>query len=355
MSHWSDFLSQRVDSSRQLCALTDLFTDQKPKMKVSSFINRLHLCTFDWQKMINKRKNVLFFDEFSLRKDDRCCQVKDETKNQSTFCSCVVPPSRIKRNSTIFDGYWHRVDAQRKISEWQLFSLYYIDLFNFIPAKHKAFDASIFNDNPMTKSLAEESIENNQRFFSQGNKTKRNTFSSFEHFYPKRKQWKDLFISTQWNRWKTIEEKRLSRSFKFGAAKKSTNWRWKSSLSSVLLNCETKENLRQSKIFSSLFWQSISNKRFSNQTSNEKIFSNSNFQNLLEEEKSDEQCSNQRHSRQNHFSSSNLFQNSTNLQVMNVVLPVNFSSNPTIKLRLKHDDWLFCLIIHLVSVIFFYL
>ena len=42
------------------------------------------------------------------------------------------------------------------------------------------------------------------------------------------------------------------------------------------------------------------------------------------------------------FSSSNLFQNSTNLQVMNVVLSMNFSSNPTIKLRLKHDDWLFC-------------
>ena len=38
------------------------------------------------------------------------------------------------------------------------------------------------------------------------------------------------------------------------------------------------------------------------------------------------------------FSSSSLFQNSTNLQLMNVVLPVNFSSNPTIKLRLKHDD-----------------
>ena len=81
-------------------------------------------------------------------------------------------------------------------------------------------------------------------------------------------------------------------------------------------------------------------KRFSNQTSNEKIFSNLNFQNLLEEEKSDERYSNERHFR---HSSSNLFQNSTNLQVMNVVLPVNFSSNPTIELGLKHDNWLFCL------------
>ena len=35
--------------------------------------------------------------------------------------------------------------------------------------------------------------------------------------------------------------------------------------------------------------------------------------------------------------------NSTNLQLIKVLSPVNFSSNPTIKLRLKRDDWLFCL------------
>ena len=57
---------------------------------------------------------------------------------------------------------------------------------------------------------------------------KEKIFSSFEYFYPKRKRWKDLFISTHWDRSKTVEEKQFSRSFKFAATEKSTNRRWKS-------------------------------------------------------------------------------------------------------------------------------
>ena len=36
-------------------------------------------------------------------------------------------------------------------------------------------------------------------------------------------------------------------------------------------------------------------------------------------------------------------QNPTNLQLIEVLSPVNFSSNSTIKLRLRRDDGLFCL------------
>ena len=160
-------------------------------MKVSCFINRLYLCMFDWQKKINKRKNVRFFDEFSLRKDDRCRQVKDETRNQSMFCRSIVPPARIKRNSMRFDGDWRRVDAQRKISPWQLFSLYSEDLFNFIRAKHKSFDASIFIDNQRRKSLAEESIEKTN--VSSPKEIKQNTFFFIRTFLSEKKTVKRSF------------------------------------------------------------------------------------------------------------------------------------------------------------------
>ena len=220
------------------------------------------------------------------------------------FYRSVVPPTRIKINSTIFDGDWRRVDVQRKISQWQLFSFYSEDLFNFIQAKHRTFDPSIFNDNPMTKSLAEESIEKTN--VSSPKKTKENkTLSSFEHLYPKRKQWKRSFHFNSSKSMKNCWRKRIQSIFEIRCNWKINESKMKIEFTFRFVELWNIENLRHSKVFSPLFRQSISNKIFSNQTSNEKIFSNSNFQNLLEEEKSGERYSNQRHFR---HSSSNLFQ-----------------------------------------------
>ena len=89
----------------------------------------------------------------------------------------------------------------------------------FIQVKRKSFDASIFNDNPMTKSLAEESIENNQHLFSTINKTK-HFYSYFEHFLFENETVERLFfISTHRNRIK----KQLTRSFKFPETEKLPN------------------------------------------------------------------------------------------------------------------------------------
>ena len=224
-SHWSDFLSQRVDSSRPLCSLTDLFTDQKLKMKVSSFINRLHLCTIDWEKRISKRKIVRFFDEFSLRKDDHCRQVKDQRRNQSMFCRSVVLP---ESNDEKFDEIWWRL-AQSLCSTENLTVTTVLFLFRrFVQLYSRKTQIVRRTDfqRPSNDKISCRRIDwKNQRFFFEG---KKRFFSSFEYFYPERKRSKDLFISTHWDRSKTVEEKQFSRSFKFAATEKSTNRRWKS-------------------------------------------------------------------------------------------------------------------------------
>ena len=100
----------------------------------------------------------------------------------------------------------------------------------------------------MTKSLTEESIEKTN--VPSPKETKQNTFFFLRTFLSERKQWKDIFISTHWNRWKSVEEKQLSWSFKFSAAEKSTNRSWKWNLPSVLLNLWNK---RKSSTLKNLF------------------------------------------------------------------------------------------------------
>ena len=83
--------------SWELCSLKHLFTDEKPKMKLSP------TSSFD----VRWTKNVLFFD-------DRSRQVKRPIDVLSV-CSAA------NSNKEKFDEIWWRL-AQRKISLWQFYS-----------------------------------------------------------------------------------------------------------------------------------------------------------------------------------------------------------------------------------------
>ena len=164
--------------------------------------HRLHLSTFDWQKMFVCSTIVLV-----------------KWRDQSMFSLSVVPPTRIKRNSTIFDGDWRRVWClMENLTATTL-------LGTILQAKHRSFDASTFNDNPMTKSLTEKSIEKSN--VSSPKETKQNTC-----FLPS-----NIFIR---------KEKQIERSFHFNWPKPMKNW-WKRGQSIVEIRCSNKSTNQRRK------------------------------------------------------------------------------------------------------------
>ena len=150
---------------------------RKRTMKVSSLI---FVRSID-----RKRKNVCFFDEFSLRKDDRSRQMKDKTTDQSMFCS--TDSSNKKRNSTRL--------AQSSMlngkSPSDNFSL-------FIPKIYSSKTQIVRRIDKISRRRID---WKDQRFFS---KTK-HFFLHSNIFIRKEKCAKDLFISTQPSRWKTVQ------------------------------------------------------------------------------------------------------------------------------------------------------
>ena len=327
---WTDLLSQRVESSRQLCSLRDSFTRWKPKVRVSSFINQLHFCTFHWQKKLSKGKNVRFFDEFSWEKT---IVVKWKTKEETNWwfiaLLCRVQWREIRR-SLMESGAELMLNGK---SQWQIRSFYSKQFLNFIQAKHKSFDASIFNDNPMTKSLAEKSIEKTNVSSSKEGK---DFFSSVEHFYSKRKRSKDLFISTYWDRWKNCWRKTVESILQIRC-------RWKINESKMKIKFSFR-NLRHWNLFSSSSTIDFRQKIFKSKIK-WKDFLQFTFSKFTRRTIKWTMFESKRFGRKSFFSLLfiEFIQNPTNLQLIEVLSPVNFSSNPTIQHRLKRDDWLFCL------------
>ena len=228
-------------------------------MKVSSFIDRLHLSTFDWRKKINKRKKSSFLRRiFSERRRSLSSNERRDKKPIDHLSVCSPDNSNKYKFEEISWRLAHSFMLNGKC-HGEKFSL-------FIPK----ISSTLFKQNK-NRSTHRFSSTMQRWNLSEKNRLKTSTFLlQTKHFFLlckmifEKERVQRFLISTHRNRWTTVEEKQFSRSLKFIEAEKFKKSEEKTSFERETLQNIEKENS------SNEMWNNV--RKVQNSTVNWRIF-----------------------------------------------------------------------------------